>query len=153
MFQEASEAYLVGLFEDTNLCAIHAKRVTIMPKDIQLARRIRGERAQIVPFLLHLLFLQILHIDHPPFTRKIYMYIKYHTTKYVSQLSVQLFSSTTTAAEKVYFFPMVLSFTTMREKWCKNIPFQGKCVQIQQLNLHRTLYLLMEIYFLKRIGD
>lgn len=43
--QEASEAYLIGLFEDTNLCAIHAKRVTIMPKDIQLARRIRGERA------------------------------------------------------------------------------------------------------------
>lgn len=43
--QEASEAYLVGLFEDTNLCAIHAKRVTIMPKDMQLARRIRGERA------------------------------------------------------------------------------------------------------------
>ena len=43
--QEASEAYLFGLFEDTNLCAIHAKRVTIMPKDIQLARRIRGERA------------------------------------------------------------------------------------------------------------
>ncbi len=43
-FQEAAEAYLVGLFEDTNLCALHAKRVTIMPKDIQLARRIRGER-------------------------------------------------------------------------------------------------------------
>jgi histone H3 len=42
--QEASEAYLIGLFEDTNMCAIHAKRVTIMPKDIQLARRIRGER-------------------------------------------------------------------------------------------------------------
>ena len=42
--QEASEAYLVGLFEDTNLCAIHAKRVTIMPKDIQLARHFRGER-------------------------------------------------------------------------------------------------------------
>lgn len=41
--QEAAEAYLIGLFEDTNLCAIHAKRVTIMPKDIQLARRIRGE--------------------------------------------------------------------------------------------------------------
>jgi histone H3 len=41
--QEASEAYLVGLFEDTNLCAIHAKRVTIMPRDIQLARRLRGE--------------------------------------------------------------------------------------------------------------
>lgn len=43
--QEAAEAYMVGLFEDTNLCAIHAKRVTIMPKDMQLARRIRGERA------------------------------------------------------------------------------------------------------------
>ncbi|PRQ34912.1 putative transcription factor Hap3/NF-YB family [Rosa chinensis] len=42
--QEASEAYLVHLFEDTNLCAIHARRVTIMPKDMQLARRIRGER-------------------------------------------------------------------------------------------------------------
>ena len=41
--QESSEAYLVGLFDDTNLSAIHAKRVTIMPKDIQLARRIRGE--------------------------------------------------------------------------------------------------------------
>ena len=43
--QEASEAYLVKLFDDANLCAIHAGRVTIMPKDIQLARRIRGERA------------------------------------------------------------------------------------------------------------
>ena len=43
--QEASEAYIVGLFDDSNLCAIHAKRVTIMPKDMQLARRIRGERA------------------------------------------------------------------------------------------------------------
>ncbi|XP_051223060.1 histone H3.3-like isoform X1 [Lolium perenne] len=42
--QEAAEAYLVGLFEDTNLCAIHAKRVTIMSKDVHLARRIRGER-------------------------------------------------------------------------------------------------------------
>ena len=42
--QEAAEAYLVGLFEDTNLCAIHAKQVTIMPKDIQLARQIQGER-------------------------------------------------------------------------------------------------------------
>ena len=41
--QEAAEAYIVGLFEDTNLCALHAKRVTIMPKDIMLARRIRGE--------------------------------------------------------------------------------------------------------------
>ena len=42
--QEAAEAYLVRLFEDTNLCAIHAKWVTIMPKDIQLGRCIRGER-------------------------------------------------------------------------------------------------------------
>ena len=43
--QEAAEAYLVRLFDDANLCAIHARRVTIMPKDILLARRIRGERA------------------------------------------------------------------------------------------------------------
>ena len=42
--QEASEAYLVRLFEHTNLCAIHAKCITIMPRDIQLAARIRGER-------------------------------------------------------------------------------------------------------------
>ena len=42
--QEAAEAYLAGLFEDSNLCAIHAKQVTIMPRDIQLARRICGER-------------------------------------------------------------------------------------------------------------
>lgn len=41
--QEASEAYLVGLLEDSNLCAVHAKRVTIMAKDMKLARRIRGE--------------------------------------------------------------------------------------------------------------
>ena len=40
--QEASEAYLVGLFEDTNLCCLHANRVTIMPRDIHLARRIRA---------------------------------------------------------------------------------------------------------------
>merc|ERR1711957_546118 len=42
--QEACEAYLVGLFEDTNLCAIHARRVTIMVRDLKLARRIRGEK-------------------------------------------------------------------------------------------------------------
>ncbi|XP_021743810.1 histone H3.3-like [Chenopodium quinoa] len=42
---EAAELYLVGLFEETNLCAIHAKRVTIKPEDMQLARRIRGEHA------------------------------------------------------------------------------------------------------------
>ena len=44
--QEASEAYLVTLFEDTVLCAIHARRVTIMPRDMQLARRIRGDRTE-----------------------------------------------------------------------------------------------------------
>lgn len=43
--QEATEAYLVSLFEDTNLCALHAKRVTIRVSDMQLARRIRGEHA------------------------------------------------------------------------------------------------------------
>ena len=41
--QEAAEAYLVGIFEDTNLCALHANRVTVMKKDMDLARRIRGE--------------------------------------------------------------------------------------------------------------
>ena len=42
--QEACESYLVALFEDTNLCAIHARRVTIMVRDMQLARRLRGEK-------------------------------------------------------------------------------------------------------------
>ena len=42
ILQEAAENFLIQLFEDTNLCAIHAKRVTIMPKDIQLAKRLRG---------------------------------------------------------------------------------------------------------------
>ncbi len=42
--QEAAESYLVSMFEDSNLCAIHAGRVTIMKKDMQLAQRIRGER-------------------------------------------------------------------------------------------------------------
>lgn len=42
--QEATEAYLVGLFEDAYLCAIHSRRVTLMQRDIQLARRIRGDR-------------------------------------------------------------------------------------------------------------
>jgi histone H3/H4 len=41
--QEAAEKYLVSLFEDANLCAIHARRVTLMVKDIQLTRRIRGQ--------------------------------------------------------------------------------------------------------------
>jgi histone H3 len=42
--QEAAEAYLVGLMEDANMCAMHARRVTIRPKDMQLARRLRGEK-------------------------------------------------------------------------------------------------------------
>ena len=42
--QEAAEAYIVGLFEDTNLCAVHAKRQTVLKKDMMLALRIRGER-------------------------------------------------------------------------------------------------------------
>ena len=42
--QEVAEAYLISLFEDGNLCTIHTKCVTLMPKDIQLARRIRGEK-------------------------------------------------------------------------------------------------------------
>mgnify|MGYP000468655050 FL=1 len=42
--QEASEAYMVGMFEDTNLAALHAKRVTIMPRDMALARRLRGDK-------------------------------------------------------------------------------------------------------------
>jgi histone H3 len=41
--QEAAEAYIVGLFEDSNLCAVHSNRVTVMPKDVQLARRIRRD--------------------------------------------------------------------------------------------------------------
>ena len=44
--QEAAESYVTGLFEDANLCAIHASRVTVMKKDLDLARRIRGERFQ-----------------------------------------------------------------------------------------------------------
>lgn len=43
--QEAAEAYLVALFEDTNLCAVHRKGITIMPKDMLLARRVRGDRS------------------------------------------------------------------------------------------------------------
>ena len=63
--QEAAEAYLVGLFEDMNLCTIHAKRVTITPRDLLLARRIRGERLTVPnnknpgPFQ-----------DHPQYSRR-----------------------------------------------------------------------------------
>ena len=56
--QEASEAYLVGLFEDTNLCAIHAKRVTIMPKDILLAKKIRGDRNSYRECVLIIIFVE-----------------------------------------------------------------------------------------------
>jgi histone H3 len=42
--QEATESYLVSLLSDANLCALHAKRVTLMPKDLHLARRLRGDR-------------------------------------------------------------------------------------------------------------
>ncbi|RMF07356.1 MAG: hypothetical protein D6773_03615, partial [Alphaproteobacteria bacterium] len=42
--QEATEAYAVGLLSDSNLCALHARRVTVMPRDVHLARRLRGER-------------------------------------------------------------------------------------------------------------
>jgi histone H3 len=42
--QEATEAYMVALLADTNLCAIHGRRVTIQPRDVQLALRLRGER-------------------------------------------------------------------------------------------------------------
>ena len=42
--QEATESYVVGLLSDSNLCALHARRVTVMPRDIHLARRLRGER-------------------------------------------------------------------------------------------------------------
>ena len=45
--QKEAEEYLVGLFENTNLCDVHAKRVSIMPKDIQLSRSIRGELSEL----------------------------------------------------------------------------------------------------------
>jgi histone H3/H4 len=45
--QEAAEYYLVGLFEDANMCTLHANRVTVDVRDIKLARRIRGELPKI----------------------------------------------------------------------------------------------------------
>ena len=42
--QEAAENFLIALMEDTNLCAIHARRVTIFPKDMQLARKLRNDK-------------------------------------------------------------------------------------------------------------
>ena len=62
--QEAAEAYLVGLFEDTNLCTIHTKRVTITPKDLQLARQIHGE-LETVPNNKNLSPFQ----DHPQYSQ------------------------------------------------------------------------------------
>ena len=47
--QEASEMFLVQLFEDTNLCAHHAKRVTIMPKDMHLVRDLRKRETTFMP--------------------------------------------------------------------------------------------------------
>ena len=44
--QEAAEYYITNLFDDANLCTLHAKRITLQPKDMQLAMRIRGERGQ-----------------------------------------------------------------------------------------------------------
>jgi histone H3 len=44
--QEAAETYLVCLFEDTNLVTCHARRVTVLPRDLHLARRIRGDDLQ-----------------------------------------------------------------------------------------------------------
>ena len=41
--QEAAENFIVGLFEDVNLLAVHAKRVTVMPQDVRLALRIGGD--------------------------------------------------------------------------------------------------------------
>ncbi|XP_042653345.1 histone H3-like centromeric protein A [Tyto alba] len=40
--QEAAEAFMVRLLEDASLCSLHARRVTLYPKDLQLARRLRG---------------------------------------------------------------------------------------------------------------
>ena len=65
--QEAAENYLTGLFEDSNLCAIHANRVTVMKKDLDLARRIRGERfldrRDLKPKYGEEIFYRLPHID------------------------------------------------------------------------------------------
>lgn len=44
LLKEAAESFTVGLFEDANMCAIHARRATVMPKDMKLAKRIRGDK-------------------------------------------------------------------------------------------------------------
>ena len=43
VLHEAAEAYLIRVMEDTNLCTVHAKRITILQRDMQLVLRIRGE--------------------------------------------------------------------------------------------------------------
>ena len=43
VLQEVGDMVLLGLLEQSNLCMLHARRVTIMPKDVQLARHIRGD--------------------------------------------------------------------------------------------------------------
>lgn len=57
--QEAAEAYLVSVFEDSNVCAIHAKRLTIYPRDMVMARRIRGDKDD------HVLFTPV-NVPDPP---------------------------------------------------------------------------------------
>lgn len=106
--QEAAEAYLVSLFEDTNLCAIHAKRVTIMSKDLQLAKRIRGDR-----FWLSLTFIP-LHIsnDKSSTTVPIFPYFpNYKINKKI--LTVTWF---TTASNPILFFCL-----------CKTSDFSMNC--------------------------
>ena len=66
--QEATEAYMVSLFEDTNLAAIHAKRVTIMGKDIALAKRLRGNKVDAVFFCFLDFFLTTRCFSTPPKT-------------------------------------------------------------------------------------
>merc|ERR1719272_400610 len=77
--QEAAEAYLVGIFEDTNLCAIHAKRATIFKKDMDLARRIRGDHFKD-------------HVDHQPKSGdEVFLQLPYGTdTAKTAQLKAQV---------------------------------------------------------------
>jgi histone H3 len=44
VIQEATESYVIGILANANLAALHAKRVTVMPRDLHLARRLAGER-------------------------------------------------------------------------------------------------------------
>ncbi|CDW59631.1 Histone domain containing protein [Trichuris trichiura] len=69
VLQEATEAYMVDLFEDTNLCAIHARRVTIMAKDIQLARPTLKEEEDIAEHEVEV-YRQHLEMLHGDFTER-----------------------------------------------------------------------------------